>query len=89
MVLSYSRKAYSEAISRQDRETFLLFLENGLRSLANVVTRRQMMFVIIIWSALAAGGFALCGVRDLLTSYAVGHVVYSATWIPIREEIVP
>jgi transposase len=32
MVLSYSRKAYSEAVSRQDTETFLRCLENGLRS---------------------------------------------------------
>ena len=31
MVLSYSRKAYSEAVSRQDTETFLRCLENGLR----------------------------------------------------------
>jgi transposase len=33
MVLSYSRKAYSEAVIRQDTETFLRCLENGLRSL--------------------------------------------------------
>jgi transposase len=33
MVLSYSRKAYSEAVTRQDTETFLRCLENGLRSL--------------------------------------------------------
>ena len=32
MVLSYSRKAYSEAVLRQDTETFLRCLENGLRS---------------------------------------------------------
>ena len=32
MVLSYSRKAYSGAVSRQDTETFLRCLENGLRS---------------------------------------------------------
>src|SRR5258707_2397421 len=32
MVLSFSRKAYSEAVSRQDTETFLRCLENGLRS---------------------------------------------------------
>jgi transposase len=32
MVLSYSRKAYSEAVFRQDTETFLRCLENGLRS---------------------------------------------------------
>ena len=31
MVLSYSRKAYSGAVSRQDTETFLRCLENGLR----------------------------------------------------------
>ena len=29
MVLSYSRKGYSEAVSRQDTETFLRCLENG------------------------------------------------------------
>ena len=34
MVLSYSRKAYSEAVTRQDTETFLRCLENGLRNLA-------------------------------------------------------
>jgi hypothetical protein len=33
MVLSYSRKGYSEAVTRQDTETFLRCLENGLRSL--------------------------------------------------------
>jgi transposase len=33
MVLSYSRKGYSEAVSRQDTETFLRCLENGLRSI--------------------------------------------------------
>jgi transposase len=33
MVLSYSRKAYSEAVIRQDTETFLRCLENGLRNL--------------------------------------------------------
>lgn len=32
MVLSYSRKGYSEAVIRQDTETFLRCLENGLRS---------------------------------------------------------
>jgi len=32
MVLSYSRKGYSEAVTRQDTETFLRCLENGLRS---------------------------------------------------------
>jgi len=32
LVLSYSRKGYSEAVSRQDTETFLRCLENGLRS---------------------------------------------------------
>ena len=32
MVLSYSRKAYSEAVTKQDTETFLRCLENGLRS---------------------------------------------------------
>ena len=33
MVLSYSRKGYSEAVTRQDTETFLRCLENGLRNL--------------------------------------------------------
>lgn len=32
LVLSYSRKGYSEALYRQDAETFLRCLENGLRS---------------------------------------------------------
>jgi hypothetical protein len=32
LVLSYSRKGYSEAVTRQDTETFLHGLENGLRS---------------------------------------------------------
>src|SRR5271165_879932 len=32
LVLSYSRKAYSEAVTRPDTETFLRCLENGLRS---------------------------------------------------------
>jgi hypothetical protein len=32
IVLIYPRKAYSEAVSRQDTETFLRCLENGLRS---------------------------------------------------------
>ena len=32
MVLSYSRKGYSEAVLRQDTDTFLGCLENGLRS---------------------------------------------------------
>lgn len=36
MVLSYSRKAYSEAVIRQDTETFLRCLENGLRSFGGV-----------------------------------------------------
>ena len=36
MVLSYSRKGYSEAVSRQDTETFLRCLENGLRSFGGV-----------------------------------------------------
>jgi transposase len=36
MVLSYSRKAYSEAVSRQDTETFLRCLENGLRAFGGV-----------------------------------------------------
>jgi hypothetical protein len=31
-LLSYSGKAYSEAVSRQDTETFLRCLENGLRN---------------------------------------------------------
>jgi len=36
MVLSYSRKAYSEAVLRQDTETFLRCLENGLRDFGGV-----------------------------------------------------
>ncbi len=36
MVLSYSRKAYSEAVLRQDTETFLRCLENGLRAFGGV-----------------------------------------------------
>src|SRR4029077_13229047 len=36
LVLSYSRKGYSEAASRQDTETFLRCLENGLRSFGGV-----------------------------------------------------
>lgn len=32
LVLSYSRKAYSEAVTRQDTETFLRCLENAIRS---------------------------------------------------------
>jgi transposase len=32
LVLSYSRKGYSEAVTRQDTETFLRCLENALRS---------------------------------------------------------
>jgi hypothetical protein len=35
-VLSYSRKAYSEAVTKQDTETFLRCLENGLRSFGEV-----------------------------------------------------
>src|SRR6516162_10348197 len=33
LVLSYSRKGYSDAVIRQDTETFIRCLENGLRSL--------------------------------------------------------
>jgi transposase len=36
MVLSYSRKAYSEAVLAQDTETFLRVLENGFRELGGV-----------------------------------------------------
>lgn len=36
MVLSYSRKAYSEAVLRQDTETFIRCLENGFRSFGGV-----------------------------------------------------
>jgi transposase len=36
MILSYSRKAYSEAVSRQNTETFLRCLENGLRAFGGV-----------------------------------------------------
>jgi len=36
MVLSYSRKAYSEAVLRQDTEAFLRCLENGLRAFGGV-----------------------------------------------------
>lgn len=36
MVLSYSRKGYSEAVYRQDTETFLRCLENGLREFGGV-----------------------------------------------------
>jgi transposase len=35
-VLSYSRKGYSEAVTRQDTETFLRCLENALRSFGGV-----------------------------------------------------
>ena len=38
MVLSYSRKAYSEAVTRQDSETFICCLENGLRNLSGSTT---------------------------------------------------
>jgi transposase len=33
---SYSRKGYSEAVLRQDTDTFLRCLENGLRSFGGV-----------------------------------------------------
>jgi transposase len=33
MVLSYSRRTYSEVVTRQDTETFIRCLENGLRNL--------------------------------------------------------
>jgi transposase len=36
MVLSYSRKAYSEAVWRQNTETFIRCLENGFRALGGV-----------------------------------------------------
>ena len=36
MVLSYSRKGYSEAVMRQDTETFLRCLENGFRYFGGV-----------------------------------------------------
>lgn len=36
VVLSYSRKAYSEAVLRQDTETFLRVLENAIRSFGGV-----------------------------------------------------
>ena len=36
LVLSYSRKGYSEAVTRQDTETFLRCLENALRSLGGL-----------------------------------------------------
>lgn len=36
MVLSYSRKAYSEAVLRQDTETFIRALENGFRHFGGV-----------------------------------------------------
>lgn len=36
MVLSYSRKGYSEAVMRQDTESFLRCLENALRSFGGV-----------------------------------------------------
>ncbi len=37
-VLSYSRKGYSEAVFRQDTETFLRVLENALRHFGGVPT---------------------------------------------------
>src|SRR5271156_1762371 len=45
MVLSYSRKGYSEAVSRQDTETFLRCLENGLRSFGGVPLLLNLDFV--------------------------------------------
>jgi hypothetical protein len=45
MVLSYSRKAYSEAVTRQDTETFLRCLENGLRNLGGSTLLLNLDFV--------------------------------------------
>jgi transposase len=45
MVLSYSRKGYSEASNRQDTETFLRCLENGLRSYGGVPLLLNLDFV--------------------------------------------
>ena len=45
LVLSYSRKGYSEAVSRQDTETFLRCLENGLRSFGGVPLLLNLDFV--------------------------------------------
>src|ERR1700759_752456 len=45
MVLSYSRKAYSEAVLRQDTETFLRCLENGLRAFGGVPLLLNLDFV--------------------------------------------
>ena len=36
VVLSHSRKGYSEAVLRQDTETFLRVLENAIRSFGGV-----------------------------------------------------
>jgi hypothetical protein len=45
MVLSYSRKAYSEAVLRQDTETFLRCLENGLRAFGGVPLLLNLEYV--------------------------------------------
>jgi transposase len=45
MVLSYSRKGYSKAVLRQDTETFLRCLENGLRAFDGVPLLLNIDFV--------------------------------------------
>jgi hypothetical protein len=42
MVLSYSRKAYSEAAVRQDTETIPALFENGLRVFGGVAATAEL-----------------------------------------------
>jgi transposase len=46
LVLSYSRKCYSEAAIGQNTETFIRCLENGLRSLGGLLSRHIPVAVI-------------------------------------------
>jgi hypothetical protein len=84
MVLSYSRKAYSEAVFRQDTETFLHCLENGLRAFSGVPLVLKLDFVpgnkiqilcpiVFMCPGLGRPAFLLDG------TYESGHIKFKST----------
>jgi MFS family permease len=74
-----------------------LFFTLPAGALADIVDRRRMMFTMTIWSALAAGGLAICGWLHLINPYVlltavffigVGSAFYSPASTSILHEIV-
>src|SRR5215469_14928486 len=66
-------------------------------ALADMVDRKKMMSIMMVWLSIAAGGLAVCGFFNLINPYVLlaavfligtGFAFYSPAWTSMQPEIV-